>query len=358
MIDIKRITFFIGALPQGGAERVITILTDRLVEEGYDVTLILLRDKPIFYSINKKVKIVVIEKNTGTNNIITNFFWLRRFFRSNRGLCISFLAQYNILAIAASIAINNVLLVADRNDPRHWPKNKCLRLLRNLSYRFADGVILQTEYNKQYFCKTVQKKSVVIPNPVDLGEMRGIAIGNEHRHDVINVARLMPQKNQRMLIHAFKSVVAIHPEYRLLIYGDGPLKDDLEEYIKTNNLDKYVFLKGTTNEIYNRIAESEIFVLTSFFEGMPNALIEAMCLGVACISTRVSGAQELIDDSVNGLLIDINNEDQIVEKICMLIDNEQFRMSIASEAEKLNDKLNVTRILKMWMVYISGFTCE
>lgn len=353
--DNRNITFFIGALPQGGAERVISILTNRLIESGYIVTLILLRDRPVFYHLNERLMLYIVERETGSDSLVKNVYWLHLYMKHHNDVFISFLAQYNIVALLASCGCNNSVIVADRNDPYHWPANRGIRLIRNFLYRFADGIVLQTESNKSYFSKMVQRKAIVIPNPVDMQEKKALAINMPHKHEIINVARLMPQKNQQMLIHAFKRVLRDHPDYKLKIYGDGPLLQELVSYIKKNGLLDNVYMMGSTDDIFSRMAESEIFVLNSLFEGMPNALIEAMCIGLPCISTRVSGANELINDNVNGILVNVNDEDELVEKICMLIDEDEKRESIAKQAVLINDLLAVDRILDIWLNYINNF---
>ena len=121
----------------------------------------------------------------------------------------------------------------------------------------------------------------------------------------------MKQKNQLLLLKAFKRVVSIRPEYTLTIYGEGPERSLLEKYILDNNMTNVVNLPGSVKNVYDKIADAEIFVMSSNFEGMPNALIEAMCLGLACVSTKVSGATDLIKDGVNGDLVDIGNEQSL-----------------------------------------------
>ena len=165
----------------------------------------------------------------------------------------------------------------------------------------------------------------------------------------------MKQKNQLLLLKAFKRVVSIRPEYKLVIYGDGPERPMLEKYILENGMVDIVDLPGSVKNIYDIIADAEIFVMSSNFEGMPNALIEAMCLGLACISTKVSGATDLIQDGVNGDLVDIGDEQGLAEKIIRLIDDEKRRKAYAINAMQLNELLNTERIVKQWLDYMRTF---
>lgn len=347
---------FIGALPQGGAERVVSYLVNKLFQSGFNVDLVLLRnDIENFYKINDGIKIINIADITGSNSLLKNVRELRKLFKRERCLIVSFLAQYNIVSTFANMGLRNAIIVADRNDPRRWPSRKTVRAIRNFAYRMADGVILQTETNKSYFSKKVQKKSTIIFNPVDVGEYAGSGREASKEQVVINVARLMPQKNQKLLIEAFKDVLRKHPEYRLKIVGDGPEKDTLNELIEKLGLTEKVELLGARHDVFDLVKQSEIFVLSSEFEGMPNALIEAMCIGTACISTKVSGANELIRNEESGLLIDIGNKEQLTEAINKLIEDGGLRNECVKNGIATNELLNIDKIISEWITVINRY---
>ena len=116
-----------------------------------------------------------------------------------------------------------------------------------------------------------------------------------------------------------------------------------------------VNLPGSVKNVYDKIADAEIFVMSSNFEGMPNALIEAMCLGLACVSTKVSGATDLIQDGVNGDLVDIGNEQALAEKIIRLIDEDERRRTYALNAMQLNELLSTEKIVQQWLEYMKKF---
>ena len=354
-LNKKRIVFFDGTLMQGGAERVISILSKSMSKENYDITILLYYNEEIFYELDPGVKVVSVIKTTGTNNIIFNMKWIRLFFKKNADIVISFLAPFNMLAITCNLGLKSPIIVADRNDPMMIPKNLFLRKARDFLYLLADGVVVQTMHNKNYFSKRIQKKSIVIYNPVSLNEKKGIANKTIKAKKIVSVGRLMKQKNQLLLLKAFKRVVSIRPEYKLVIYGDGPERPMLEKYILENGMVDIVDLPGSVKNIYDIIADAEIFVMSSNFEGMPNALIEAMCLGLACISTKVSGATDLIQDGVNGDLVDIGDEQGLAEKIIRLIDDEKRRKAYAINAMQLNELLNTERIVKQWLDYMRTF---
>ena len=159
---MKRHIFFIGTLRNGGAERVVSILASQMAEQGMDAEILMYYDKPVFYEVSPKVKLTIVEKETGTKSKGKNLFWIRKYFKENAKVVISFLAPFNIMALAANLGSNTPIIVADRNDPTKVPPKFAVRKVRDVLYRFADGVVVQTEKNKAYFSKAVQKKSIVI----------------------------------------------------------------------------------------------------------------------------------------------------------------------------------------------------
>lgn len=351
----KRFVIFDGSLMQGGAERVISILSKKMVENGMRVEILLYHDKPIFYNIDSRIKITTVERETGSNNLIENIIWMRKFFARKADVIISFLAPFNILSILSHIGLKSKIVVADRNDPRYVPSNLFVRKLRNFLYCLADGIVVQTSYNQEYFGKRVRNKSTVIYNPIDLADKAGEAIKTQKRNEIVSVGRLMPQKNQLMLLEAFAQIHTEHPEYKLIIYGEGPSRKDLEKKIGELSLSGCVSLPGTSKKIFDDIAGARIFVLSSDYEGMPNALIEAMCLGLPCISTKVSGATDLIRSGENGILVDVGDLHGLYLAMKSIIEDSELRKKYSNSAVNTNEELDVNIIMKKWLGYLSRF---
>jgi len=348
----RKIVFFCGALKEGGAERVISILANHLVEEDYDVEILLLFDKEIFYNVSSKVKLTIIQKETGTNDRIKNLLWLHRYFRKCSAKVLSFLAPFNIFALVAALGTHVQLIVADRNDPRYIPVNVCVRKLRDILYHFAYRVVVQTRNNQIYFSKAIQKKSIVIYNPIDLQEKRGLALKTEKKKRIVSVGRLAVEKNQKMLLEAFQTIHRSFPDYELTIYGEGPLREELDKQIHALNLENCVNMPGNKKDVLDLISDAEVFVLSSDYEGMPNALIEAMCLGLPSISTRVSGAVDLIENGRNGLLVDVSSKEKLEEAIAFVLEHPNQAQKMAEQAVDLNDSLAAAPILRKWLEII------
>ena len=355
---MKRHLFFIGTLCNGGAERVVSILAGHMAKQGLDVEILTYYDRPVSYELDPRVKLTAVETMTGSGNKIKNLLAIRAYFKKHAKVVISFLAPFNIMAIAANFGNGVPIIVADRNDPTKVPSNAVVRKIRDILYRFATGVVVQTQKNKAYFSQAVQKKSRVIYNPIDLKESAGIALKTEKVKKIVTAGRLMPQKNQKMMIEAFKEVLKKHPDHQLVIYGEGPSREELENFAGELGIAGNVLFPGNVTDIHERIKDAEMFVLSSDYEGMPNALIEAMCLGLPSVSTKVSCATDLIRDHENGILTELNSKKQLEDAMLELIDNKELAKKLAVNAAKLNEKLEVSKIMQQWIDFIKELTQE
>lgn len=349
LLMYKKLVFFVGSLEKGGAERVISILSRQFVEAGYDIEILLYYDRNIYYQIDERIKITTIEFETGTKRIASNVMWMRQYLKKQDVCIISFLAPFNIVALVAAWGLKNPIIVADRNDPRKVPEKFLVRKLRDFLYGFADRVVVQTSYNKAYFHKKVVRKTDIIFNPLDLGEMKGVGHKIEKKKKIVSVGRLMPQKNQRILINSFHTLHMKYPDYSLYIYGEGPERNNLQKQIDDLNLHEAVYLAGQVDDVFSNIVDAELFVLCSDYEGMPNALIEAMGMGLPVISTRVSGATDMIVSGENGFLVNVGDESQLTKTMLSMVENEELRNFCAINAVKVSDVLATDKIVAQWL---------
>lgn len=357
VIQSRRYLFFVGTMGSGGAERVISILSNKLAQlPDTQVIIITYYNCKSFYELDSRIIVRSLEEESSSKSLLKNLKCLRSQFLKHRGIIISFLAPFNILALLAHTGIKTPIVVADRNDPRRVPQNRFLRGLRDSLYLFADAVVVQTNQNMQYFSSGVKRRTTVIYNPVDLKEKAGRALHTEKKQQIVSVARLVQQKNQRLLIDSFSMIERDFPEYELIIYGDGPEKEKLEQYAYEKGVSSKVHMPGNVADVPAIISEAELFVLPSDFEGMPNALIEAMCVGLPVISTKVSGATDLIIDGENGALVEIGDSEGLADTMRRLLCNADLRKAYGKEAIKLNAKLDMDRVLQEWMRVIEQCT--
>lgn len=350
---MKRHIIFIGTLSNGGAERVVSILAGKMAEKGMDVEILTYYDAPVSYKLHPQVKLTCVEKETGKGGKLQNILWLRKYFENNALVVISFLAPFNMLAIAANLYTGVPIIVADRNDPGKVPSNWILRKGRNLLYCFADRVIVQTKKNQQYFCNKIQKKSAVIYNPIHMDAYIGTALGTEKGKKIVSVGRLTAQKNQKLLIRAFAAILKNYPQHVLEIYGAGELKEELQSLSRELGIEEQVALPGNVSKVHDAIKTAEMFVLSSDYEGMPNALLEAMCMGLPCISTKVSGATDLIEDHKNGILTEIGNQKELENAMLELLENQELAVKLGKNAADISRQLELSKIVDQWIDLIN-----
>ncbi|MDE6019703.1 MAG: glycosyltransferase [Ruminococcus sp.] len=344
-----------GSLKSGGAERVISILSSPFADAFNQVTIITWRNEPIFYKIDNRVVIKSLPKLAGSNKSLKKIRHFRRYIKANRpNIILSFLTIFNLLTLLSLIGVNIPIIVAERNDPRFVKGGIFVKLIRNILYLKADGILCQTESIRQYFKGFLRKKTKIIYNPITLSEESiGKALKTKKKPRIVSVGRLHPQKNQKLLIDSFCLFHKSHPSYTLSIYGTGILKENLEKYISDISMSDFIQLPGEQKHITEIILDAEAFVMTSDYEGMPNALIEAMCLGLPCISTKVSGAVDLIENNKNGILIDRDASD-ISKAICLIVDNNDIATTLASKSSIIFNQLKTETISKTWIDYINS----
>lgn len=359
-----KILFCLGSLNKGGAERVVTNLANYFIKKN-QVNIVITSSELPQYELNKKIGVYHLEENKKKYNIILRN--LKRLYKLNNiikklkpDVIISFLPEpsYRTLVLRPIRKIPTIISV--RNDPNVEYKSKLNFFAMKILYPFADGFVFQTEDAKCYFDKKIQDKSVIIPNSIKETFIQREIYKGKKEKTIINVGRLELQKNQELLIDAFNDIKEKFPDYNLCIYGEGTLEEKLKKKIKKMNLEGRVLLKGEVQKIEEKIEKASVFVLTSKYEGMPNALMEAMALGVPCVSTDCpcGGPRFLIKDGVNGILTKVNQKEDIVMGIEKILLDEDFANQISKNAIKIRDTLNPSVINLKWEKYIKKVTKE
>ncbi|NLE04586.1 MAG: glycosyltransferase family 4 protein, partial [Crenarchaeota archaeon] len=215
------------------------------------------------------------------------------------------------------------------------------------------GIVFQTQQAREWFPRCIQKRSAIIFNQV--GEQFYQDYPVSKKEGIVTVGRLTKQKNHALLIEAF-SLIHHKVEDNLYIYGDGALKSALEELITEKKLQKRVFLMGTNDHIETEIASKKLFVLPSDYEGMPNCLMEAMAMGVACISTNCScgGPKELLGDIESIALCPINSAEKLADLMLVaLVDNNRL-IELSNYGKNKAEDFRTEVIFKKWRSYIEN----
>jgi glycosyltransferase involved in cell wall biosynthesis len=336
----KHICFVIPSLSAGGAERVVSILANYLVSINYSVSIVCLKNETI-YPINKGVDIIFpdfeIPRNLGTLIKVVRYY-RKTIKRIEPDVILSFLEFYNEITMLSLLGIKKKIYLFDRNNPYLKEQNIIQAILRKYLYPKANGVIVQTKRALEFIKHNKLNANIfVFPNPIS--EIS--SDWNPGSNKIITcVGRMETQKNQKFLIKIFSELP--YEEWMLQFVGDGSLRHELEEYVKTLHLEDKVKFLGTRKDVQNILSKSTIFAFPSLWEGFPNALLEAMAVGVPSISNNCNtGPSELIQDGVNGFLVDIGDEKEFKNKLHILMQDKEKSKDFSSQSQKVKQQYSI-----------------
>lgn len=357
-----KISFITANLGSGGAERVISLLANQFCQRGYEVEIVFFRDRLVFYELDERVNIVVIGEQCHSEAMWRKMLWLRKYVKeSELDVVIPFRVSVYCTTILSLLGLSVPILASERIDP-HIP-DSYWTCLRKLLLPFVKHLVVQTEYIKSYYPKFIQKKISVIYNPVNDDVFHQIENGElkiengERLNRIISVGRLYPQKNQAMMIRAFAKVADEFPDWQLVIFGEGPLRESLELIVDSLELQDRVLLPGRTEHVVEELRKSKIFCMSSDYEGMSNSMIEAICVGVPIISTNVSGTEELIIDGKNGFLVPQKDEEQMSRCFNTLMGSDEFLNQFSVYNKKLSCRFKTEAIVNQWEQLLNEIIC-
>lgn len=354
---MKKIDIITKAMTTGGAERVIAQLANYFVEQNISCRIITTENLEVMYPLDEKVSVVTIGKKSNKKEIdrILRYKEIRNIVLADEpDVVLTMPEDTGIYAILALIGTKIPVYVSERNNPWTMPNVKITRLLRKVAYPFARGIIFQTQMAKSFFPEYIQEKGVVLQNPVDATRIPEPHTG-ERKKVFVAVGRLEPQKNFTMLIKAFSEFYKEEKDYKLVIYGEGRERRNIENLVRELHLENAVALPGRNKNVLNCIKDCAAFILSSDYEGMPNALIEAMCMGMPVISTDCpsGGPRSLIINGENGILIPVGNGEKLTIAMKELADN-SYANQLGKEAYKLRRKLTSKHVFEEWKMYLFG----
>lgn len=344
---MKKIAIVAQGLGDGGAEKVASILANYFITNGHSVLFIAAYSPKKEYYLHENIKYTFID--TKYNNTVLKM--LSRSIKIKNAIndfeadvAISFIVNEMILCNISKIPIVYSL----RNDPANTSQSLIKRYIRLFSYGRAKKIVFQTPGARDYFSRKIRERGVIIGNPLT----GNLPFWNKsaHKKTVITACRLAPQKNLKMLITAFSRFHAIHSKYNLEIYGDGPLKGYLENYCEEIGISKHVSILGHNKNIHCIIANSAVFVLTSDYEGLSNAMLEALAIGIPTICTDCppGGASIYIKNEINGILVPVGNQDELYNELCNLAEDDSLCCALSDAAVEIRNELLDSKICKKW----------
>lgn len=346
-----KIAVFMPTISGGGSERFAVLLSNGLAEKGNETTLITRNQQENEYELSPKVHRMIL--NFGSSLILNAWIFHRYIHRYSPDACIAVGLYPNWVAALANINLKTKIILTERSSPKEDSISWKSRLLRKILYRSGDAYVFQTPNARDFYCRTIRKRSIVIPNPIIEGlPMRS----TDPKKEIVAVGRLEMPKNYPMLLEAFKIVNNRFPDYKLLIYGKGTYEDMLLAKVADLGLLEQVKFEGFRRNVHQCIKNSDIFVMTSDFEGMPNALMEAMAMGFPVVATDCpcGGPRMLIKDGVNGLLCPVNNSKVFAERIISLLLDSNLKKQCADNAKESMSCYSLDAIMNRWQSFLES----
>lgn len=352
------LVFLVANLACGGVERTVSYLSRYFAEQGENTSVICISDEQ-FYAIDERVNLIKPNISSAASGrldrykkIVERFCKIRRALRQTKPDCVICLDAQMLRFIRLQYKFGHFKLVtSERTNPLMNTEKQ--RAAKFAAYRQSDGIVFQTARARDCFPPDIAEKGIVIPN----------AVGNEYvfkaqtpavrRPAVTAVGRLSAQKDYPTLLRAFRRVHAAHPEVVLEIFGGGEDREALCALADTLGLADAVQFKGAVKDAVLQVASSACYVMSSTYEGMPNALMEALAVGTPCVSTDCPfGPAELIRSGENGLLVPVGDEEALADAICRMLDDPQFAAQCGAAGRAILEEQSIERISRQYLDYI------
>ncbi|MBD1896891.1 MULTISPECIES: glycosyltransferase family 4 protein [unclassified Coleofasciculus] len=355
-----RLTLVIPSIFAGGAEKVMSVMANYWAAKGWKITLLTFDDGkvPPFYDLDCHVHHICLGIARESPSLLVGIWNNLKCIQvlrvaiadSQPDAVISFIDKNNILTLLATRGLHIPVVVSERIHPAMYSIGGVRGLLRQWIYPKANRVVGVTARALSYFSAQIQSRSYVIPNPVifiNTNQTESAKLIT--KPSLIAVGRLDSQKGFDLLLQAFALLKVCYPDWTLTILGEGALRTELEALRNQLGLSNRVHLPGRVKNIYEFLKQADIFVMSSRFEGFPNALCEAMACGLPVISTDCpSGPREIIRDGVDGILVQNGNVDALAAAMERLMSNEAERQRLASRATQVMDRFSLEKIMEMW----------
>ena len=362
----KKILFYIHSLNKGGAEKVLITIADQLNKDpSYDVVILTDTKDELEYALPEGLKRIVIDEDKSISSPIDRLKAIRKHVKKeDPDNVIVFMLSSVIRAVISLKFTRYKIIAAVRSNPYDDYSRGRNRLLLLNCLRDCCKIVCQTKYQADFFDGRLREKCTVISNPIfkefekkanELVDIREAGSDKKTGGNIVATGRLFDYKNHRLLIDAFSDIADNYKDVNVVIYGEGPYRAELEKLIDSKNLKDRIFLPGDSKHVEQDIADALIYVLPSDTEGLPNALMEAMALGLPVISTDCpcGGPKSIINNDVNGILIPVNDKDKLKESIKRLLDDSTIRLRLGKEARNILKTNELGRIVENWKELIN-----
>lgn len=359
-MNSKKIMFYISSLAKAGAQRVILNLTESLLEKGHKVTIVTTAIVENEYDLPKGAGRIIsdIQGAEITSNRVMNlrnrFLKLRNIWKSEQpDVIISFIGKNNFMAIMTAMGLHIPVVTSVRGEPKEEYYSPVMELLAKTLMGMSAGIVLQTPDAKEYFPKWMHKKAVILENPLNPNFIEKYYDGDRNS-EIVSVGRIDSNKNQKIMIDAFMRIADEFPEMKLVLYGDGEDREKLINYVNHSSYKERILFPGAVGNVKERIKKAKVFVLSSNTEGMPNALMEALALGIPCVSTDCpcGGPRMLMEGKENGILVPVGDSDKMAEAMTRILQDNKLWNTYSRNAYRITESLNPGAVNEKWEKYL------
>ena len=359
---IRKVLFHIYSLGKGGAERVVTTLAAEMARRGLEVCVATLCVSKEDYPLPANVRRISVgltaaeEKRSRLSRMRLRIGRLRECMkREQPDVVYAFMQTANYRAVLAARGLRIPVIISVRSDPAVDYASPKQKFLANNLYRKAAGAVFQTTGARDFFDRQVAERAAVILNPLH-PKYGSAPQPKERRPAVVSVGRFHEAKDYMTLVKAFERITKDHPQVKLEIYG-GASEDNtihqIREWVRSHHLTERILFMGNHEDLEKCIFDAACYVLSSKYEGMPNALMEAMALGVPVVATDCpsGGPAALIEDGENGLLVTVGDDKEMAAAIRKMLEYPGEAERVAQAARRIIEDASVEKITDAWLAY-------
>lgn len=345
----------------GGAGNVIQIMANTFyLKEKYLPVVVTLNPHSSKYKLDEHIQTIEhpLSQYKSINKVSQFFKMVRSISRiiekEEPNVIISFLDNINTLVLLSQYFNHSIPIVAcERSNPVVIQPNKLWNALRRIAYYRANIITVQCS-NFKSFMPSMQYKIQIMPNPVLLPVCKKTDYAINGTVNFVSCARLNPIKQHYKMIEAIECLYKRGVDCCLTIYGDGPERNNLDNIIAIKGLQNVVNLPGAVQNVHQLLSEGDVYLMTSYQEGFPNALCEAMAVGLPTISFKChDGLMDIVQDGVNGFLTEMNDAQSMVDKMEQLAKNQLLRKQMGEAAKCAMQQYNIDAIYEKWDTLIT-----
>lgn len=346
-----KLLFVNSSLTDGGSEKAMTLVAQALAARGHEVTMTLVREKERTYALCSQIRLLQLRFHSRKKvfKLLDRMRQLRRIIsRGHYDYVICYMWDLNLMTLLAAVGLRRRIIVSERANPGVTGRSKLSRLAERALYRLAYKVVYQTDEAREFCPRELLDKSVVVPNMVE--PHKGELVGLERSKRIVSVGRLLPQKNFPLLLKSFAYFLEHNRDWTLEIYGKGPLELELKRFAESLGISGSVTFAGYVPDVATQIRNAGMFVLSSDYEGISNAMAEAMSLGIpsVCTDCPVGGAALMINHGVSGLLVPVRDEPALTSAMNRIANDEAFAARISAGAIESTNRFAPEEVALLW----------